>query len=139
MSDLQKKIPVVYTAHSKYYFYARELISAFVLKKNYVPLNPFMNWNYFLGDQVKRNLVVRANNNLILQADEVWQFGPIADGCYHEILLTIRQGKPVKFFSVGKELGEIRPLQISELQFEDELREKADIGEFLAKLKAYCA
>ncbi len=138
MPDLQQKIPAVYTAHSKYYFYARELISAFVLKKNYLPLNPFMNWNYFLGDQVKRDLVVRANNNLILQADELWQFGPIADGCYLEILLAMRQGKPVRFFSIGKEIKDIRPLQIAELQFEDELREKADLGEFLAKLKAYC-
>ena len=49
MSDLQKKIPTVYTAHSKYYFYARELISAFVLKKNYVPLNPFYELELFLG------------------------------------------------------------------------------------------
>lgn len=72
MSDLQKKLPVVYAAHSKHYFYARELISAYILEKDCVPLNPFMNWNYFLGDQVKRDLVVRANNNLILQADELW-------------------------------------------------------------------
>lgn len=139
MSDLQKKIPTVYTAHSKYYFYARELISAFVLKKNYVPLNPFMNWNYFLGDQVKRDLVVRANNNLILQADEIWQFGPIADGCYHEILLAMRQGKPLRFFCVGKRIKDIRPLKVSELEFEAELRAKVDVGELMMKLKAYLA
>lgn len=137
MSDLQKKIPSVYTAHSKYYFYARELISAFVLKKNYVPLNPFMNWNYFLGDQVKRDLVVRANNNLILQADELWQFGPIADGCYHEIMLAMKQGKPIRFFSIGKKLEDIHPLKITELKFEDELREAIDVGEFIVKLKTY--
>lgn len=139
MSDLQKKIPTVYTAHSKYYFYARELISAFVLEKDYVPLNPFMNWNYFLGDQVKRDLVVRANNNLILQANEVWQFGPIADGCYHEIMLAMKQGKPVRFFSIGKRVKDIHPLEVAELEFEEELREKVDVGEFIVKLKTYLA
>lgn len=136
---MQKKIPTVYTAHSKYYFYARELISAFVLKKDYVPLNPFMNWNYFLGDQVKRDLVVRANNNLILQADELWQFGPIADGCYHEIMLAMKQGKKLRFFSIGKHVKDTRPLKVTELEFEDELRGKIDIGEFMVKLKAYLA
>ncbi len=139
MTDLQRKIPTVYTAHSKYYFYARELISAFVLEKDYVPLNPFMNWNYFLGDQVKRDLVMRANNNLILQADELWQFGSIADGCYHEILLAMRQGKPVRFFSAGKTVKDIHSLKLADLEFENELRKKIDVGEFIVKLKTYLA
>lgn len=90
-----------------------------------------------MGDQVKRDLVVRANNNLILQADELWQFGPIADGCYHEIMLAMKQGKPVRFFSIGKRVKDIRPLEVTELEFEDELREKVDIGEFIVKLKTY--
>lgn len=137
MIDIQTKVPTIYTAYSKYYFYAKEQISAFVLKKTYVPLNPFMNWNYFLGDQVKRELIVRGNNNLILRADEVWQFGPIADGCYHEILLAMQQGKPIKFFSVGKTVKDIRPLKIQDLEFEDELREKVDLGNFIIKLKTY--
>ena len=38
---------VVYTAHSKKNFYAREIISVFVLDKGSVPLNPFMNFGYF--------------------------------------------------------------------------------------------
>lgn len=97
-----------------------------------------MNWNYFLGDQVERNLVVRGNNNLIMLADEVWQFGPIADGCYHEIELAMRQGKKVKFFSVGKTIKDIKPLTIQEIEFEDELRDKVDVGEFVVKLKLYC-
>lgn len=138
MSDLQKKIPAVYTAYSKYYFYARELISAFVLEKNYLPLNPFMNWSYFLDDQVKRDLVVRGNNNLILLANEVWQFGPIADGCYREIELAMQRGKKLRFFSVGKKIKDIRELKIQELEFEEELQEKVDIGDFLVRLKAYC-
>ncbi len=137
MSDLQKKIPATYTAFSKYHFYAKELISAFALKEGYLPLNPFMNWNYFLGNQVKRDLIVRANNNLILHADELWQFGPIADGCYHEIMLAMKQGKKVRFFSMGKRVKDIRPLQIAELEFEDELRKRIDVGEFIVKLKTY--
>ena len=137
MTDLQQKIPAVYAAHSKYYFYARELISAYILKQNYLPLNPFMNWNYFLGDQAKRDVVVRANNNLIMQADELWQFGPIADGCYHEITLAMKQGKKLRFFSVGKTVKDIHSLKLADLEFEDELRTKVDLGEFITKLKTY--
>lgn len=138
MSDLRKEIPSVYTAYSKHYFYAQELISAYALKKNYVPLNPFMNWNYFLGDQVDRDLVVRANNNLILLADELWQFEPIADGCYHEIKLAMQQGKRIRFFTVGKTVNSIKELRVQDLEFEEELRKKVDLGEFILQLKAYC-
>lgn len=40
--NLQKK-PVIYTAYSKHYFFARMLISSYVLNKNVIPLNPFNN------------------------------------------------------------------------------------------------
>ena len=85
MIDTQEKIKSVYTAHSKHYFYARKMISAYTLEKNYLPLNPFTNWDYFMNDMVDRNLTIRANNNLIYLSDELWNFGVVSNGCYHEI------------------------------------------------------
>ena len=58
MIDTQEKIKSVYTAHSKHYFYARKMISAYTLEKNYLPLNPFTNWDYFMNDMVDRNLTI---------------------------------------------------------------------------------
>ena len=40
------------------------MISAYVLEQDYLPLNPFTNWDCFLEDMVDRKLVVRENNNL---------------------------------------------------------------------------
>ena len=119
--DRYEKKPVVYTAYSKHYFFAKMLISAYVLEKDYIPLNPFNNWEYFMDDMVDRNLVVRGNNNLILLADEVWTFGPIADGVFAEVILANSKDIPVKYFSVGKKLSDIHPLQNSDLVFEEEL------------------
>ena len=42
----------VYTSHSKHNYYAKQIISAFVLRQDCVPLNPFMKWGYFLDDLV---------------------------------------------------------------------------------------
>ena len=119
--NIQEKRPIVYTAFSKHYFYAKMLISAYVLDKGYVPLNPFNNWEYFMNDMVKRNLVVRGNNNLILLSEEVWIFGPIADGVFAEVKFANSRDIPVKYFSVGKEMSSIQPLKNTELTFEDEL------------------
>ena len=102
--DRFEKRPVIYTAYSKYYFFAKMLVSSYVLDKDFIPLNPFNNWEYFMDDMVDRDLVVRGNNNLILLSDEIWTFGPIADGVFAEVKLANSLGKPVRYFSVGKKI-----------------------------------
>ena len=88
----------VYTSHSKHNYYAKQIISAFVLKQGYMPLNPFMNWGYFLDDLVERDLIRDANTRLIEISDEIWQFGEISNGCYRKLLLGIERGMPIRFF-----------------------------------------
>lgn len=121
MPDTTKKIKSVYTAHSKHNFYARKLISAYVLEKGRLPLNPFTNWDYFMDDMVNRKLTTRANNNLIYLADEIWQFGVIADGCCYEIELAAKLDKKVRFFTVGKTIKDIREIKPDEITFEQDL------------------
>lgn len=135
--DAEEKISAVYTAYSKHFFYARKMISAFVLEKNCLPLNPFTNWDYFMNDIVERSLTVRANNNLIMKSDEVWQFGTMANGCYHEIKLAMKLNKRIRFFSVGKKVDDIKEMAIDELTFEEELINEFDADKFLAELKKY--
>lgn len=118
--------PIIYTAYSKHFYFAKMLISSFVLNQQCIPLNPFTNWAYFMDDMVNRDLVVRANNNLILLADEIWTFGPIADGVFAEVKLANTLGKPVRHFSVGKKPEDIYSLTTDQLVFEDELLEKYD-------------
>ena len=124
--DRFEKRPVIYTAYSNYYFFAKMLVSSYVLDKDFIPLNPFNNWEYFMDDMVDRDLVVRGNNNLILLSDEIWTFGPIADGVFAEVKLANSLGKPVRYFSVGKKLEDIHTLTNKELIFEEELLQKFD-------------
>lgn len=124
--DRFEKRPAVYTAYSKYFFFAKMLISSYVLDKNYIPLNPFNNWEYFMDDMVDRDLVVRGNNNLILLADEIWTFGPIADGVFAEVKLANSLGKPVCYYSVGKKIEDIQKITKDQLFFEEELLQKFD-------------
>ena len=137
MIDVQVKIKSVYTAHSKHFFFARKMISAYVLKENYLPLNPFTNWDYFMNDMVDRPLTIRANNNLIMYSDELWQFGIISNGCYHEIKLAIKLQKNIRFFSIGKKVDDIKEISINDLEFEEELKNEFDISEFILELKEY--
>ena len=125
--DRYEKRPAIYTAFSKHYFYTKMLISAYVLDQDLIPLNPFNNWEYFMDDMIDRELVVCTNNNLILLADEVWTFGPIADGVYAEIQLANSLGKPVRHFSLGNTRQSIQPIKEDQLIFEDELLQKVDI------------
>lgn len=137
MIDIKEKIPSVYTAHSKHFFFARKMISAFVLEEEHVPLNPFTNWDYFMNDMVDRDLTVRANNNLIMISDELWQFGIISNGCYHEIKLAMNLNKKLRFFSLGKKLENIKEITITDLKFESELSDEYDMNTFIKEIEEY--
>ena len=129
---------VVYPSHSKHNYYAKQIISAYVLKKGPVPLNPFMNWGYFLDDMVDRDLVRKANTRLIELSNEIWQFGEISNGCYHELLLGMKRSIPIKFFTIGGQIDMIKPIgDLNDLIFEQELADEIDIEEFRQRLKEY--
>ncbi len=116
--DLLEARTTVYTAQSRQLFYARMLICKYVLEQGAVPLNPFNLWGYFLYELVERDLVRRGNNNLLRLVDEVWVFGPIADGVLAEINYAMALQKPVRFFTAGSKLSAIAPIAPTEIAFE---------------------
>ncbi len=114
----------VYTAFSKHNFYDRNLISAFALQRGVCPLNPFTNWGYFLDDLVERQRIKQANDHFITLADEIWVFGIISDGVWHEIDLAKKHHKKIRFFTVGKKLADIQTTSQAKLGYEPELLEE---------------
>lgn len=112
-----KKLPLIYTAHSKHYAFFKAHISKYVLDQEGIPLNPFMSFQYFMGDTVNRDIIRNANNNFVYRADQIWVFGPIANGVLEEIRLAKKQNKPVKYFEIRKS-QEIIPISKKEVKFE---------------------
>lgn len=135
--DLLEARTTVYTAQSKHYFHARMLICKYVLEQGVVPFNPFNLWGYFLYELVDRDLVRRANNNVIRVVDEVWVFGPIADGVLAEIEYAIELGKPIRYFSAGSSYDKILPISLDEVMFESKALNSATEEELRNRLKEY--
>jgi hypothetical protein len=125
--------PVVFTAQSRHLFYARMLICRYVLERGAVPLNPFNLWGYFLDDMVARDIVRGANNNLVRRADELWVFGPVADGVLYEIRLAMSIAKPLRFFSAGPTIDDIRPLDVGDIEFESDLAGRAGVADDIGR------
>lgn len=116
------RMPIVFTAQSKKYFYCRDAVCEFVLKQNVLPINPFRVFDYFLGDRVDRDVIRRGNNNLIRLCEELWVFGPIADGVLFEILYAIEIHMPVRFFSIGTRATDINEVRNTHnIKFEREI------------------
>jgi hypothetical protein len=88
-------------------------------------------------DFVDRDLVYRANNNLIFLAQEIWCFGVVADGVLAEIKLAKEQGKKVKFFSVGKRFSDIKQLSLIDIIFEDEVLKLHNLDNLKGELKEF--
>jgi len=112
-----EKMELVYPAYSKHNFYFRQHISKYVLEQGYVPLNPFMIFEYFMLDTVDRDLIRNANNNLVRRADQLWVFGEISDGVLAEIKLAKELEKPIRYFLIIKS-REISEISENEVQFD---------------------
>lgn len=111
---------VAFAAHSKKLFYFKAHISKFILEKGLVPINPFMNFQYFMLDTVDRNAIRNGNNALIKKSDELWVFGAISDGVLEEIRLAKQLEMSIKYFKVvdSKDIVEISK---DEVEFEEGL------------------
>lgn len=120
-----KPMDLIFTAQSKNYFYCRDVLCQFVLEKGKLPINPFRVFDYFLNDRVNREIIRQGNNQLINICEELWVFGPIADGVLFEIALAKKQNKKIRFFSIGSSVNEIIEISdLSELIFEPEVHSK---------------
>ncbi len=135
--DILEEKKIVYTAQSRHLFYARMLITKYVIEQDVVPLNPFNLWGYFLYEMTDRDLVRRGNNNIVRISDEIWVFGPISDGVLAEIELAIKQNKPIKFFSAGSNIASIKPISINELTFEPDVENVKPINTIKQEIEVY--
>jgi hypothetical protein len=124
----------VFTAQSKAFFYCRDAVCEFCLQKGILPINPFRIFDYFLSDRVDRDVIRRGNNQLVVDCDEVWVFGPISDGVLYEIVRARQAHKPVRFYSIATRSSEIVPLAMTELTFEPEIHARQITRETLLAL-----
>ena len=120
MKDLSEDKKLIYPAFSKRNFYWRMHISKFVLENDCVPVNPFMNFEYFLLDTVDRNLIRNGNKNIIKKCDEIWVFGEISDGVMKEIELAKELKKTVKYFDISNLPERIRKISEKKVKHEVE-------------------
>lgn len=120
---------VVYTAMASKMFHLRVLVSTFVMKKDCVPINPFMNFDYFLFDKVKRESIIEANFELLKRCDELWVFGEISDGVQEEIRLAEKLHKTVRYFKVKnkKQFVEVTQQQAHKQNSEEEKVKNGEI------------
>lgn len=115
-------LSTIFTAQSKKFFYCRDTVCEYVFKRGHLPVNPFRVFDYFLSDRVDRDLIRRGNNHLIRTCDELWVFGPLADGVLFEVFFAARLGKPIRFFTIGTRESEIKEIDyLEDIVFEPEV------------------
>ena len=112
----------LYLQLNQRFYYCRDAICEYVLLEKSLPINPFRVFDYFLGDRVDRDIIRQGNNHLINLCDELWVFGPIADGVLFEIVYSLNIQRPIRFFKIGTRSSEIKPItNINEITFEQEI------------------
>ncbi len=92
---------LIYIAMSNRNFYWRMHVSKVVLDEGYVPINPFMLFDYYLLHTVPKQLVREAINNLLSRCDEVWVFGTMSLGVKVQVGIARRLKKPLRFYDIA--------------------------------------
>ncbi|MGM5484160.1 MAG: hypothetical protein ACQER9_04570 [Nanobdellota archaeon] len=124
--NLTDKNKIIFIAMSKYVFFFRRHAVKFVLEQGHTPISQYGIFDYFVTDTVDRNLVRRANNNLIKISDEMWVFGPISDGVLAEIKLVKEWNIPIRYFKILKS-KEVKEISKKEVDFEEDLEKHQKI------------
>ncbi|MBN2202869.1 MAG: hypothetical protein JW700_01635 [Candidatus Aenigmarchaeota archaeon] len=114
--ELDQKTKIIFIAMSKSMFYFRRHAVKFVLEQGFTPISQYGIFDYFLNDSVDRDLVRKANNNLLRVSDELWVFGPVSDGVMAEIKLA-KGKKPIRYFDVKN--SNIEEIAKDKINFED--------------------
>lgn len=91
--------PLVYAVTPKENFYYRLHINKFVLDNNAVPLNPFVMFDFFIMDSLKKDAMKTLRNSFIGKADEVWIFGD-TDGLLDDIKFARKINKPIVYYDI---------------------------------------
>jgi hypothetical protein len=97
---LRRPRQLVYVGMSNRNFFWRAHITKFVLDEGFVPLTPFMLFDYYLLHTVPKDVVREALNNLIVRCDQLWVFGNLSLGVKVQIGIAKRLGKPVRYYDI---------------------------------------
>jgi hypothetical protein len=128
-----QKMKVAFTAQSKAFFYCRDAVCEYTFNNGYLPVNPFRLFGYFLNDRIERDLVRNGNNEMLSRCDELWVFGPIADGVLFEIAHCKQISTPIKFFNIATRADEIHAIDMNDIVFESEVHARQIKKEDLIK------
>ena len=81
-------------------FYWRQHVTKFVLDEGFVPICPFMLFDYYLLHTVPKDTVREAFNNLIVRCDQMWVFGTVSLGVKVQIGIAKRLRKPIRYYDI---------------------------------------
>lgn len=98
---LRRPRQLVYVALSNRNFFWRQHITKFVLDEGFVPITPFMMFDYYLLHTVPKEMVREAFNNLIVRCDQMWVFGTVSLGVKVQIGIAKRLRKPLRFYDIS--------------------------------------
>lgn len=126
---------MVYVTHSRSWFYAREAVTQFAVQQEVAPINPFMNYGFYLNGIADRDEVTECCHQMIRTADELWVFGPVSEAILTDIAVAVMEGREVRFFSISENANDIHELEMEDIIFEREVHagqiRKSDLLDFV--------
>lgn len=126
---------MVYITHSKSWFYAKERVQQFAMMQGVAPVNPFMNFGYYLDQRIDKDEIVASCHQMIRSSEELWVFGPISEAMLTDIVVAVMEGKSLRFFSISENPEEIKELEMEKIIFEREVHagqiHKSDLLNFI--------
>ena len=92
---------LVYVTQSKSWFYAREAVMKFAIDRGVAPINPYMNYGFYLSGAVDRDEITECNHQMVRAASALWVFGPVSEAILTDIVVAVMEGKEIRFFSIS--------------------------------------
>lgn len=93
------------------------LICKFVLSKGHVPVNYFTIFGNFVHEIADLKTMIDSINSVIVRCDQLWVFGNISKGMWHEVKMCKELKMPIKYFSIKDLPTKIRRIKINQIGY----------------------
>lgn len=128
MNSLYSNKKIVYAMINRMKEYNENEILYFCFNSDAAPVLSYNTMEYI--NMIEEDIVLRANNNLMRIADEIWVFGKVSEEMLSDLDYAMHVKKRIRFFSIS---GSIQEIDISDIEFDNIDENEDELKKWLAE------
>lgn len=117
INKYDKNNKVVFASQAAINMCWARMICKYILDQGFVPVNYFTAFGHFVHELADQQKMIDSINSLIVRCDELWVFGDISEGMWHEVKMCKELGIPIHYYCIKELPGDINEISENDVRY----------------------